>query len=289
MDRPRSKMQEKIYRELSWDALVGANSKSPQMQMEEERRARIQDWALCNEMLRGLLFPRRCPFCERVIGYLAFCDEPACVALCQAQKRSSKKLDSAAYYLGDLAGAAAVYAHKSAPRRAVLHLKYSGKRGAGRTLGNIMAKELFGCTFFRKYGIVIPNKLQTLAGYHYIIPVPPSDDTRGYNVPTLLADAFRHAFGVPVLPDALQRVRFTKRQASLSFEARFANVAGAFVARSDLDLVGKDVILVDDVITTGATVTACAQALYKAGAQSVFAVSFTAGTKKDIGIEEELE
>lgn len=242
--------------------------------MQETILTEAEKGMLKRQAVRYFFFPRRCPFCERTIGFLPECNAPSCLQAQQEQKLREKTLNAAEHYWGELTGAAAVYHYKGAPRDAVLQMKFHKMRAAGYTLGNIMAKELFGCTFLKKYGIVIPEKIETIAAYQVIIPVPPSDDTRGYNVPTLLAQPISRALGVPLQADALVRVRFTQRQARLPFAERFANVAGAFVARDGLDLTGKQVLLVDDVITTGATVSACAQALYKAGAESVFAVSF---------------
>ena len=71
----------------------------------------------------------------------------------------------------------------------------------------------------------------------------------------------------------LTLTRSTRRQEGLSLDERLANVAGAFrVARPEA-VEGKRILLVDDVLTTGATASACAQALLDAGAQSVFAVA----------------
>ncbi len=232
------------------------------------------------EAVRGFFFPWRCPFCGVAIGFLLECDDSDCCQARNAQLRTVKKMVPSEHYFGELAGAAAVYNYTNTPRQAVLRLKYQRMYAAGRMLGNLMARELFGCTFARKYGIVVPENLQGLAAYHVIVPVPPSDGTRGYNVPCLLAEPLHHALGVPLLADALVRRRFTRRQAGLLMEERFANVAGAFEAAHGLDLTGKNVLLVDDVITTGATVAACAQALHKVGAESVFAVSFAVATKQ---------
>ncbi|MFR3304920.1 MAG: ComF family protein [Faecalibacterium prausnitzii] len=81
------------------------------------------------------------------------------------------------------------------------------------------------------------------------------------------------ALGIPLYPKALGRTRAKRHQAGLPFEQRLANVAGAFRV-TDTELVeGRKVLLVDDVITTGATAAACTQALLAAGAESVFAIA----------------
>lgn len=97
---------------------------------------------------------------------------------------------------------------------------------------------------------------------------------RRYNQAALLAAAVSRASGAPVIFDALKRVRPTPPQQSLSADARRRNVAGAFLAnpRRKADIAGGHIVLIDDVLTTGATLSACARALTKAGAASVDAL-----------------
>jgi len=73
--------------------------------------------------------------------------------------------------------------------------------------------------------------------------------------------------------DWLIRTRRTDAQINLGAEQRTLNVAGAFVARPTVTLTGLSIVLVDDVVTTGSTLSACAEALRSAGASSVKAVS----------------
>lgn len=95
--------------------------------------------------------------------------------------------------------------------------------------------------------------------------------SRRYNQSALLAQALGRASGLPVLPDALRRTRNTPSQGRLSIAARQRNVAGAFAVdpRARARLEGRRVLLVDDVLTTGATVEACARSLKRAGAAGV--------------------
>lgn len=97
---------------------------------------------------------------------------------------------------------------------------------------------------------------------------------RGYNVPELMALPLAKAMEVPLAPQALVRTRAKRHQAGLPLEQRMANVAGAFRAAQPQQVEGKRILLVDDVITTGTTAAACAQALLHAGADSVFALAF---------------
>ncbi len=91
---------------------------------------------------------------------------------------------------------------------------------------------------------------------------------RGFNQSALLAQAVARRFGQRAVP-LLRRVRATAAQAGLSNSGRRANVNGAFRVRRNADLTGQRVLLVDDVMTTGATAAACAAALKQAGARYV--------------------
>lgn len=93
---------------------------------------------------------------------------------------------------------------------------------------------------------------------------------RGYNQAEELARALGHHSGLPVAPDRLRRATETATQTRLAPEARRANLAGVFAARPD----PRPAILVDDVLTTGATLVSAAAALLGAGAARVTAITF---------------
>lgn len=107
-----------------------------------------------------------------------------------------------------------------------------------------------------------------------LIPIPLGPArlrARGYNQSAVLARALGTLLGVPVFEAALQRQRETATQTALTPEARAANLAGAFVARTKPP---RYPVLVDDVFTTGATLAEAAAALVAAGAVRVTAVTF---------------
>ncbi|MGI8546653.1 MAG: ComF family protein [Gemmatimonadaceae bacterium] len=97
---------------------------------------------------------------------------------------------------------------------------------------------------------------------------------RGYNQSALLAARVGALWGVPV-EEALVRKRATESQTRLTPGGRLRNVASAFeIAVSGRDLAGRHVILVDDVVTTAATLNACAAALHAGGARIITYVTF---------------
>lgn len=113
-----------------------------------------------------------------------------------------------------------------------------------------------------------------LPGIDIIVPVPLSRLRlllRQFNQAALLASELSRQTGVPMDPLLLRRTRSTRSQVGLTRDQRQRNVAGTFgvPSRRRPEMQGRSVLLIDDVITTGATVDACARALKRAGAQRV--------------------
>jgi ComF family protein len=140
--------------------------------------------------------------------------------------------------------------------RAVRALKFHGHRAVGRSLGRAL------------------YRLLPLPARAVVVPVPLHVTRlreRGYNQALLLARGLGRRARLPVAPRALVRQRPTPSQAHLDAVARRENLAGAFVATAAVH--APTVILVDDVLTTGATADACAHALRAAGATRVIVLT----------------
>lgn len=108
-----------------------------------------------------------------------------------------------------------------------------------------------------------------------IVPVPLGKkryQERGYNQAALLASALSGRLAIRCLPAAAKRIKETKSQVGLDIDQRRENVADAFWADGSL-VSGKSILLVDDVLTTGATLNSCSQALKLAGATQVIALT----------------
>jgi ComF family protein len=107
-----------------------------------------------------------------------------------------------------------------------------------------------------------------------VVPVPLHPqriEERGYNQSELLAESFCAAVQLPLQPTWLKRVRETRQQVGLGPGERYANVEGAFCATADV--AGQQLLLIDDVYTTGATLRACAIAALAAGATAVYGLT----------------
>jgi ComF family protein len=96
---------------------------------------------------------------------------------------------------------------------------------------------------------------------------------RGFNQALILAHVMSETFSLPLSYDNLARVRPTVPQVELSGEERIKNVAGAFALRRPDELKCRDILLIDDVFTTGATMNECAKVLKDADASRVTALT----------------
>jgi ComF family protein len=149
---------------------------------------------------------------------------------------------------------------KGGTLQAVQHaLKYGHRPRYGRILGEWMGQAL----------AEQPHRLPSDA---LILPVPlhrVRQLERGYNQSAMLAAGLSRHLGLPAHEDLLRRHRATHSQTRLSRTRRWQNVEGAFVVTDPSALAERPVLLVDDVLTTGATVAAAAWALKQAGAREV--------------------
>lgn len=227
------------------------------------------------QLCYDLFFPRRCPFCGEVIGFLPTCLD--CEAEVEKHLHQPYRLAATEHSLGHLEGAASVFLFEDKPAEAIRQMKYGAKPWYGRELGYIMAQRLFGCTFKVRYGIIgMHLDMLPKPQYDLVVPIPPSNKIRGFSSTDRIAQSLAKSIEVPFCGGNLIKHRQTEPQASLDAKQRLYNVVGSMSVREPQTIEGKRILLVDDVITTGATVTEAAGALMRAGAHSVFAVSAAA-------------
>lgn len=149
------------------------------------------------------------------------------------------------------------------PVRDALHqLKYAGERRLAQPLGEAIARRW----------------ARVSQGATILVPVPvhaERERRRGYDQAALIAEVAADGLGLPCVR-GLERARATVAQFELDREERSANVSGAFRVRdvaSQARVDGRWVLLIDDVVTTGSTLAACATALEEAGALAVSAIA----------------
>ncbi len=220
----------------------------------------------------ALVLPRRCLACGVVVeGEGAFC--PACwreveflgPPLCARCGFPFEYDHGAGALCGVCAArppgygrARAVFAYGERSRGPVISFKHADRTDAAPGLARLMASA--GAGLMADADLVVPvplHRARLLA--------------RRYNQAALLALALGRIAGRQAVPDVLVRTRRTRSQGGLSASARRRNVAGAFAIRASRreSVAGRHVLLIDDVLTTGATVEACARTLLAGGAEAV--------------------
>lgn len=201
-----------------------------------------------------ILFPRRCPWCDKVIGFAVHteCDE----ALAELRLPGGPVAVSIGTG-GHLANVWARYRYEPPVSDVIRRFKLAGERGLAEELGRHLAEGFAGDGM--------------AGGFDLVLPVPVSPGTRrhrGYNQSALLAAALAAKEKIPLREDLLLKTKETRRQMDLSRQERLTNVLGAYSVADPAALAGKRVLLVDDVLTTGATLNECAKTLLEAGARS---------------------
>ena len=160
-----------------------------------------------------------------------------------------------------------IYYHKNSPYNNIIHyLKYKNRPEPGERLAFIAAKEIAETGFFD--------------GIDAIIPLPLSKKKlkeRSYNQCDYIAAGISRATGIPVLKGAVVRTTANETQTHKNRDERWKNVEGIFALDRPQDIEGKHVLLLDDILTTGATLASCAKTI-QAGCNcriSVFTLGYT--------------
>lgn len=209
----------------------------------------------------SVFYPNKCITCNALI------DED--VFLCErcekrykpgpSSKIGNKHLKSCAYsfyYEGDI-------------KMAIWKFKFRRKL----SYGSAFSEYMFDCY----------NEYYFSGSIDYLIPVPMTPKKqrkRGYNQTIELANKLSDKTGIPTINNGLIKVRENSNQHLSSFKERKLNVKGVYKANKDIDFKGKNVIIIDDVLTTGLTMFECAKELKKAGADSVYGITIASSSEK---------
>ena len=145
-----------------------------------------------------------------------------------------------------------MYYHKGSPYNNIIHnLKYKNRPEAGERLAFLAAREISETGFFD--------------GIDAIVPLPLSKNKqrkRGYNQCDYIAAGLSRATGIPVIKGAVTRTTANETQTHKNRDERWKNVEGIFALADPTKLEGKHILLIDDILTTGATLANCAKTIH---------------------------
>ena len=140
---------------------------------------------------------------------------------------------------------------KGSPYQKILHqLKYRGIKELGEIMGHQLAHEIKGSEFIQPVDLICPVPLH-----------PRKERKRGYNQSYYFAKGISEMLKIPIDSQSVRRRVFTSTQTKKSRFERWTNVEGIFELIHPARLASKHILLVDDVVTTGATLEACAQSI----------------------------
>lgn len=212
----------------------------------------IKDWL---GSFLSLFFPRYCIVCGRT---LAKGEECLCI-MCNINLprtdyhlRKDNPVEKMFWGKIPLERATSFFFYrKGSDFRQILHqLKYGGQKGIGAIMGRYMAAELLESGFFEGVDVILPVPLHKK-----------KQQIRGYNQSEWIARGIAAVTGISIDTESVVRRKNTETQTRKSFLERWENVEGIFELNHAESLIGKHILIVDDVLTTGATTVECASCL----------------------------
>lgn len=205
--------------------------------------------------LLDLLFPRKCPFCQRLAeGEALLCPDCQRTLPWLTEKAAERSPEFLKLCVSPLA-------YRGPVAESIHRYKFSGRRNYAAAYGALMAQCVLDhpdVTFdLLSWAPLSRKRLRR----------------RGYDQARLLARAVGERLNVPVTPVLVKRRDIPAQSGLLEQAARRANVLGAYELLPGAEVTGRRVLLVDDVVTSGATLSECARVLLTAGAAQVCAVT----------------
>jgi competence protein ComFC len=207
--------------------------------------------------LFSLIYPRNCLACKNLLyKHEEFICNYCYVNLPRSNFHLQTNSELSKVFYGrvpvDAAGSFYVFEKSGRVQQLLHHIKYKGNKALAKQLGSWYALSIKEATPFSTSDVIIPVPLH-----------PKKLKQRGFNQSEEFAKGLSETWNIPVVSNNLIRTDFTSTQTRKRKFDRWENVKDKFLLNDPLSLKNKSVVLVDDVITTGATIDACYQAMNK--------------------------
>ena len=219
--------------------------------------------------LIDLIFPRTCVVCGELLSPQ---EKDICInclsTLPKIEKIHLDEIEKSFWGKVEIERATSfMYYHKNSPYNNLIHrLKYKNRPDTGERLAFLAAKEIAESGFFDDIDAIVPLPLSKRKMRQ-----------RGYNQCDYIAKGLSRATGIPVIKNAVKRLKSNETQTHKSRDERWQNVEGIFALSDATLLEGKHILLIDDILTTGATLASCAKSIQE-GCQckiSIFTLAYT--------------
>lgn len=205
--------------------------------------------------LIDLIFPRHCIVCGELLSRQ---EKDICIdclyKLPKIDKSHIGEIEKVFWGKCDIVSATSyIYYRKGSPYNRLLHaMKYGNRPEVGRRLAEMAADSIAATGFFD--------------GIDAIVPLPLSKKKqrqRGYNQCDYIAEGLSIKTGIPVIKECIVRTKANETQTHKNRDERWKNVEGIFMLAKPEEIEGKHILLIDDILTTGATLTNCATAIHE--------------------------
>ena len=160
------------------------------------------------------------------------------------------------------------FAKETLIQRLIHQLKYKGNQDIGYFLGGLMAKSLLNSYRFKNIDYLVPLPLY-----------PEKERKRGFNQAAVICNGISASMQIPVMVGNVIRQRYTETQTKKHRRERWENVADSFLVKDPAILCNKNLLLVDDVITTGATLEACGHSIVQTANVQLSLATLSMATK----------
>lgn len=207
--------------------------------------------------LLNLLFPPKCILCRKLLSK----EETDLCGSCRGEVSGYPMRKTAPQFLDSFA---AVWYYEGSVRKSLLRFKFYGARSYGGPYGRLVAMK------------VLETGVEDFDLLTWIPVSPVRKLRRGYDQVELIAQSTAKELGMEAVP-TLKKIRHNRTQSGISDEAkRRANVLGVYRVRNPEQIAGKKILLLDDILTTGATMSEAARVLKTAGAKEVHCAAVAA-------------
>ena len=210
--------------------------------------------------------PRICPSCKNKLKLSEKCVCSACLSkiLPADSTRISFEFQKKFLSKGIISGFTSIYVfEKDKELQRIIHaMKYDNNFRIGETLGKLLGDKLLNEISVKNFDLIIPVPLHHL-----------KKSERGYNQSYYISKGVNRKLNLVLDERSVKRIKYTETQTSMNIREREKNISGAFKVKRINNISGKNILIIDDVITSGNTVSELGRILKKNGAAIIYAAS----------------